>query len=111
MTATDVFRILTLQLGVIMIVLTVIIVIRYARMLKATPRIVPRLLPIHVATIASSFIVLASSGMAEIILRFGEPATWRVPVLFLGFALANVAQASMYHVIKTQKRGGMKGAV
>lgn len=101
MTAADISRILTIELGIMMIVITTLIVIRHTQLNRIDPREGPHLLPLHVATIAASFVVLACSGMVELVLRIGESWTWRIPVLFLGFGLANIAQAVMYSVVKT----------
>lgn len=109
MTLIDVLRIFTIQLGVMMIVITILIVVRYAMLHRAAPNAGPHLLPLHVATIAAAFIVLAAFGIAEIVLRIGEPATWRTPVLFIGYSLANVAQSVMYSAVKAHAEAAGEG--
>lgn len=98
----DVFRILTIQMGLAMIVTTVLIVVRFSQANRITPR-AGGFLPLHVATIALAFIIFAASGVAETIGRLGHHRiVWQSFALFTGFMISNIAQAAMYAVVKAR---------
>ena len=102
MSVADMLRILTIVLGSLMVLTTFAVVSSYAQLVRVTHRTGPRFLPWHVATIAAAFILLSTFGIAEMTTRFGEPLTWRPPLLITAFSLANIAQSLMFNVIRGQ---------
>lgn len=50
----------------------------------------------HVLAISLGFIFIGVVALDNILLRIGEPITWRVPVGFIGFTLFAVAQVIIF---------------
>lgn len=109
MDVPNVLRVITISLGAVMIIMTLCVVVVYDYAVRVTDRPGTRFLPTHIVTIAASFIVFTAGGIAEMAGRFGQPVTWRLPLLTVAFILATIAQSAMFTVVRAQVREARRG--
>lgn len=65
-----------------------------------------RFMPIHVATIATAFLIFAALGITGII--FEDFSSWRTIAWLIAFALSTIAQGAMLDVVKSKIRHGRR---
>lgn len=97
----DFLRTLVIGHGISIFILTVVVFVRYAKLLMKKPG-KDRRVPWHILSIAISYFlgtILACGTMAE---KLGDPFSWRLPVAAMSFMLGNVGLFLIASYIKDE---------
>lgn len=88
---TDLLRTAVIGHGISIFIFTVVIVIRYAKILMRSPSFYrDRRIPWHILSISASYFLLTIFTCIVLVQKLGEPITWRVPLAMVSFVLGNI---------------------
>lgn len=83
----DVFRWITLVLGIGTFAATAAVLHVYLGAYKVAPHDRRGLVPKHVALISVAYLILVGEGLWQNVVRIGHPLTWYVPVNLVAFGI------------------------
>jgi len=91
----NLLRISIMVMGTYIILLMAIIVAVYLRKFATPADRNRRVLIGHIILIGASYAILTGAVMCEMILRYGEPMTWRTPTCAIGLVFGVMAMNLM----------------
>lgn len=100
----DKIRMLVIGHGISVFIFTVIVVLRYARILMKHPIIYrrDRRIPWHIISTALSYFLLTIFVCVSLLNRMGESLSWRVPLAICSFLLGNIGLFLMASYLKDE---------
>ena len=99
----DLLRTVVIGHGISIFIFTVIIVLRYAKILMRSPSFYrDKRIPWHILTVAGSYFLLTTFTCVILIQKLGDPLTWRVPLAMVSFILGNIGLYLMASYLKDE---------